>query len=140
MIAEVNAQRSTPWREDADSDNATAWYTNITTVRWETPKPAVPGSRFAFTARFLGRQLNYTYEVTDLVPGQRFAMRTAQGPFPMETLYSWADAPGGTTLMTLCNRGDPSGFSRLVRPFLASAIKRVNRKDLERLKSILEGH
>jgi uncharacterized membrane protein len=122
----------------SDPDNATAWYTNITAVQWETPKPASLGSRFAFTAQFLGRELNYTYEVTELVPDRRFVMRTAQGPFPMETTYTWDDAPNGSTLMTLRNSGEPSGFSRIVTPVLAIAMKRANRKDLAKLKSMLE--
>jgi len=65
-------------------------------------------------------------------------MRTSEGPFPMETTYLFDDAPGGGTRMTLRNRGEPSGFSRLGAPVLARAMRRANRKDLARLKEILE--
>jgi hypothetical protein len=67
-------------------------------------------------------------------------MRTAQGPFPMETTYTWGDAPAGATMMTLRNRGVASGFARIARPVLESAIRRANRQDLDRLKRILEQH
>lgn len=96
------------------------------------------GSRFTFTAQFLGRELTYTYEVTELVAGQRFVMRTAQGPFPMETTYTWQDGPDGATLMTLRNRGEPAGFFRIASPLLAVAMKRANNADLAKLKSLLE--
>lgn len=122
----------------ANPDNATAWYTNIKSVQWETLAPVTVGSRFTFTARFLGRELKYTYEVAELIPQRRFVMRTAQGPFPMETVYTWEDGPDDSTLMTLANRGEPAGFSRIVRPFLAKAMERTNRNDLSRLKSILK--
>ncbi|WP_204806630.1 SRPBCC family protein [Mycobacterium riyadhense] len=122
----------------ADPDNATVWYVNIKAVQWKTPKPMVVGSRFAFTASFLGRPLSYTYEVVDLEPGTRFVMRTAEGPFPMETTYLWADGPAGTTKMTLRNRGEPKGFSGIAAPVVAVAMKRANAKDLARLKSLLE--
>ena len=102
----------------ADPDNATAWYANIEGVEWETARPIVIGSRVAFVARFLGRRLSYTYEVRELVPGERLVMSTAEGPFPMETTYTWADARGGATRMTLRNRGEPAGFSKVAAPLM----------------------
>jgi hypothetical protein len=123
----------------ANPDNAPAWYVNIKTVEWKTPPPACVGSRIAFVAQFLGRRLAYTYEITELIAGERLVMRTAEGPFPMETTYTWETTAGGQTRMSLRNRGNPSGFSSLMAPFMAMAMRRANQKDLARLKEILEG-
>lgn len=122
----------------ADPDNATCWYKNITSVEWQTARPLAVGSRIAFVAEFLGRRVEYVYEVASLEPGHRLVMRTPAPPFPMETTYTWEDADGGGTLMTLENRGDPSGLSRLATPFIARSMRRSNRKDLGMLKEILE--
>ena len=122
----------------ADPDNAMAWYQNIKSVEWRSAKPAAVGSRMAFVARFLGRTIAYIYEVRESIPGERFVMSTVDGPFAMETTYSWRDEPGGGTRMTLRNRGEPSGFSGLAAPLMAGAMRRANGKDLTRLKSILE--
>ena len=121
-----------------DPDNAPAWYVNIKEVEWQTPRPAALGSRVAFVARFLGRRLAYTYEIEALDPGDRLVMRTSEGPFPMETTYAWSDTLSGGTRMTLRNRGAPRGFPRLASPLMAAAIRRANRKDLQRLKRLLE--
>jgi uncharacterized protein YndB with AHSA1/START domain len=122
----------------ADPDNVPKWYVNIKTVEWKTPRPMTVGSRVAFVAEFLGRRLAYTYEIVELVPSQRLVMRTADGPFPMETTYTWQALDHGRTRMTLRNRGNPAGFSNWVAPFMAFAMRRANRKDLSSLKRLLE--
>jgi len=122
----------------ADPDHATSWYANIESVDWETPRPARVGSRMRFVARFLGREIAYVYEVTEDVAGERFVMATTDGPMRMETTYEWEDAPSGGTSMRLRNRGEPAGFSSLLAPVMGPAVRRANRKDLERLKAILE--
>lgn len=121
-----------------DPSNAPDWYGNIESVEWETAPPATVGSRVAFVARFLGRRLAYTYELVDVVRHERLVMRTAQGPFPMETTYTWSQTADGGTHMTLRNRGEPAGFSRAVAPFMKPAMQRANRKDLANLRRILQ--
>ena len=121
----------------ANPDNAPTWYENITSAEWRSRPPLTAGSRVAFVAHFLGRQLAYTYDIVAYEPGERLVMRTAEGPFPMETTYTWMTVDGGTR-MTLRNSGTPAGFSRLLAPFVAMAMRRANRKDLAKLKQLLE--
>ena len=120
-----------------DPTNAPEWYANIHSVSWRTPPPMALASKMDFEARFLGRRLAYTYEVVDLEPGRRLVMRTADGPFPMETTYTWEDVAGGT-LMKLRNRGAPSGFAKVAAPVMARAMRSAMAKDLARLAQRLE--
>lgn len=121
----------------AEPENAPRWYVNIKSVEWRTAPPAKLGSKIAFVAHFLGRRMAYTYEIVEWKPGERLVMRTAEGPFPMETTYTWEPAAGGTR-MKLRNAGSPEGFSALVAPFMSMAMRRANRQDLTRLKQLLE--
>ena len=121
----------------SDPSNAPAWYAKISEVSWMTPPPLQVGTEVAFVARFLGRELRYTYRVVEHTPTS-LVMRTAEGPFPMETSYRYASTSEGHTRMTLRNRGNPSGWSRLVAPMMTMAMRRANRKDLAVLKKHLE--
>jgi uncharacterized membrane protein len=121
-----------------DPTNAPEWYVNIREVTWQTEPPVRVGSRMDFVAQFLGRRLAYTYEVVELVADERLVMRTADGPFPMETTYTWAPTGDGSTRMTLRNRGNPSGFAGLAAPLMERAMRRATTKDLSRLKQVLE--
>lgn len=129
-MAEVAAYASDP-------TNAPEWYVNIESATWKTPPPLAVGSVVGFAARFLGRRLEYDYTFVEVGP-ERLVMRMGQGPFPMETTYTWAPAGAGATRMSLRNRGEPSGFSKLMAPFMVPAMRRANRKDLAKLKAILE--
>ena len=135
---EIDRPRSEVASYAADPDNAPDWYENIKSVEWKTAKPLAVGSRILFVARFLGRELAYTYEVKEMAENELLVLSTTEGPFPMETTYGWEDAPSGETRMTLRNRGTPTGFSRLMSPIMAGAMRRANRKDLERLRLLLE--
>jgi Polyketide cyclase / dehydrase and lipid transport len=140
VVTEIEIERP---REDvsafaADPSNATAWYKNIKEVQWETAPPLAVGSRVRFRAQFLGRTLDYTYEVQEFEPGRSLVMATAQGPFPMRTAYSWDDIAPGATRMTLRNTGQPAGFVAVAAPIMARAMRMANEADLRRLKALLE--
>jgi uncharacterized membrane protein len=122
----------------ANPDNAPEWYVNIQSAEWKTEKPLSVGSQIAFKAQFLGRELVYVYEIVEYIAGEKMIMRTAQGPFPMETTYTWEAVDENTTQMTLRNRGNPTGFSKMAAPIMSAMMRKANKKDLDKLKNILE--
>jgi uncharacterized protein YndB with AHSA1/START domain len=123
-----------------DPDSAPEWYVNIKSADWKTPKPLVVGSKVAFVACFLGRKLAYTYEVVELIPREKLVMQTSEGPFPMETTYTWNEVDKNATRMTIRNKGIPTGFSKLMAPLMAFMMKKANLKDMRNIKRILESN
>jgi uncharacterized membrane protein len=121
-----------------EPDHAPEWYVNIRSAEWRTEKPLREGSRIAFKAKFLGRELAYVYEVKELVPGKKMVMQTADGPFPMETTYMFEAIDANRSKMKLRNRGEPSGFSKLFSPFMQMMMRKANKKDLQKIKEIIE--
>jgi uncharacterized membrane protein len=119
-------------------DHAPDWYVNIQSIEWKTPKPLKLGSQIAFKANFLGRELAYVYEIVEIMPEEKFVMKTANGPFPMETIYTWQAIDENQTRMTLQNKGKPNGFNKIMSLFMRPMMRRANMKDLKKIKAILE--
>ena len=122
----------------SNPDHAPEWYVNIDSASWKTDGSLQVGSQITFQAKFLGKILVYTYEVITFVPHERLVMKTAEGPFPMETTYTWTSVNDQQTKMTLRNTGRPSGFSKFMAPIMSVMVRKANKKDLVHLKKILE--
>jgi uncharacterized membrane protein len=145
MIVDVNSEIEIARpREDvaayaSDPDHVPDWHANIADVMWESPPPLAVGTRISFVTEILSQRLTYTYQVTELVQGELLVISTEEGPFPIETTYTWEEAPGGNTVMRLRNRGEPIGLGKKMSArLLARSIRRANEADLRRLKEILE--
>lgn len=130
-VEEVAAYATNP-------DNAPEWYVNIKSAEWRSPQPLAQGSLIAFKAKFMGRELAYVYEIIELVPNEQLVMRTTDGPFLMETTYTWTKISENETRMALRNRGEPTGFSKFFAPIMSMMMRKANKKDLRKLKEILE--
>jgi uncharacterized membrane protein len=130
-IEKVSSYASNP-------DHAPEWYVNIDSAEWLTDKTLSLDSQIAFKATFLGRELAYVYKIEEYIPGEKLVMKTANGPFPMKTTYTWEKLEQNRTKMTLRNQGEPSGFSKILTPFMSTLMKKANQKDLKKIKEILE--
>jgi hypothetical protein len=107
---------------------------------WTSEPIAHVGSRIAIVVELLGRKFEFTYEIVEFTPGEKLMMRSIEGPFPMETVYSFEETRDGHTRMTMRNHGEPAGVSKLMTPMIVTTMRHAGEKDLAKLKDILEGH
>ena len=90
----------------ADPANAPEWYRNIESATWQTAPPVQAGSRNRLRRPVPRPPAGVHLRGHRASTGPRLVMRTEQGPFPMETTYTWAAAGNDATTMTLRNRGE----------------------------------
>jgi uncharacterized protein YndB with AHSA1/START domain len=131
VTAEVRIARDvrTVWDYMTDPENEPEWIGGLKEARLVDDGPLKVGSRVERVAGFLGRRIEYVNEVTELEPPRRLDMRSVKAPFPMRITYT-LEGDGETTVRNHV-RG---GGVRLLSPF----VKRNIRRDLERLREILE--
>ena len=138
ITAEVTIDRK---REDVawfamDPENDPVWIGGIVEAKMVTEPPFGKGTRVARVAKFMGRRMEYTPEVTRYEPGKLLEMST-DVPFEMTIRYEFEDAGDGT-LARVRVQGEGSGFYRLAAPLLARVVKRNVSSDLRTLKRLLE--
>jgi len=124
----------------SDPANDTRWIAGLREARvldaGEEAAPIAVGTQVLRTASFLGRRMEYLYEV-DAFDEHQLAMRAVKAPFPMQTTYRW-EADGESTVATIDNSGDVRGAFALMRRLLVRSLRRNVGRDLERLRGILE--
>ena len=133
--AEVAAYATNP-------DHDPVWISGIVEAKMLTDPPLAQGSQVERVASFLGKRIQYILEVVDWEPGSRMGMHSIKGPFPMDVIYEFEEAPSEMvelgTLARIRVQGEASGFFKLASPVLAQAVKRSIGKDLKNLKKIME--
>lgn len=134
----IGAPRAKVAEYVVDPETAPEWYENITSAEWKSEKPLRVGSRIGFTANFLGKQMKYTYEVREFIPGEKLVMEAVDSPMAMQTTYLFADGGAGKTRFTLINCGKQSKYFGFLSPIMSIAMKKAMTKNLRDLKRIME--
>jgi hypothetical protein len=127
---EVRRDRDAVAAYMTDPANDPVWIGGVREARLLGSPPLGEGSRVARVARFMGRKVEYVTEVARLEPGRELDMRSVEGPFPMRITYTFEDRDGATLVR---NRVRGGGI-RIVAPL----VRRNIRRDLERLRDLLE--
>lgn len=137
-ILEVPYPLAKVWDFMSNPENATAWYKNIISSEWIEGNDTVrKGAKARFSAQFMGKRMDYVYEFSAVAPPVQLVMKTASGPFPMQTEYKLESTGMQSTRIELINEGEPRGFAFWLMPFMKMMMKAANKKDLLQLANCL---
>jgi uncharacterized membrane protein len=115
------------------------WLRGMVSCTWTTPPPVAVGSRYEQVARFLGKQIRTSFEVTEHEPGRLVTISSRQGSsFPLTVARLVEPAGEARCRVTETVHSDPSGFYRVAEPLLRLLVRRNIRRDYRGLKTLLE--
>jgi uncharacterized protein YndB with AHSA1/START domain len=95
------------------------------------------GTRIRETRRLMGREFKVVHEVTAYDPPHRFDVESVEGPIPLTIRHTLEPSGGGTHLEVVVE-AQPKGMLRFAAAGIAKTGEAELRRDVERLKEILE--
>jgi uncharacterized protein YndB with AHSA1/START domain len=99
--------------------------------------PLGEGTRIRETRRFVGREFRVVNEVTAYDPPHRFDVQSVEGPIPL-TISHTLEPSGGGTHLEVVGEAKPKGMLRFAAAGVAKSAEAEFRRDLEKLKELLE--
>ena len=109
----------------------------VTASRQTSPGPVGLGTTFTQQNRILGRRFTTEMRVVTYEPVRRFEYEATAGPIRFAGHYTFAPVAGGTRF-TSVDESTPPGGLRFLQPLLQPLAQRQIRRNLARLKAVLE--
>jgi uncharacterized membrane protein len=122
----------------ADFARNPEWQGGMRSATWTSEPPVRIGSTYEQVARFLGRDVETTFEVVGYEPGRSITIESRASSFPIRVTRAVEPLTETTSRVTAEVSGEPGRFFRLFGPFLARIAERSVRRDYRRLRDLLE--
>jgi uncharacterized protein YndB with AHSA1/START domain len=97
------------------------------------------GTTYHNTSSFNGRETELVYEVTELVPQQRFALRGENKTIVARDTMEFSETASGGSRVTYTADFTFKGLAKLVAPFLGGAFKKLGDEAEKGLRDNLGG-
>jgi len=139
MSVDIACPPAAVWTYLADAERNTEWLDNMQSCRWLTAPPVAAGSRYEQVARFLGKEVRTTFEVTELRDGELITISSLPGSsFPLTITRQLGPVDARRCRVTEIAGGDPAGFYRLAEPLMRPLVRRNIARAYAKLKLLLE--
>ena len=141
VVVELEIGRSAEvvWEYMENAEHNPEWLSNMRSARWTTEPPIAVGSRYEQMARFLGKDVRTSFEVTALEPGRSITISSLPGSsFPIRITREVEPLGPHRTRVRETAEGDSSGFYRVAEPLIRPLVRRNIVQAYRRLKQLLE--
>jgi uncharacterized membrane protein len=136
---EINRPQGVVWEYMENAEHNPEWLQNMQTASWTTEPPIRVGSRYDQVARFLGKEVRTSFEVTRLEAGRRITISSLPGSsFPLTITRELEPLGDEACRVAETAEGDAGGFYRLAEPLMRPLVRRNIKRAYERLKRLLE--
>jgi len=113
------------------------WDPGTTSARRLDDGPITTGSKFALTARFLGRESDLVYEIAEIDVPRRIVLRGENATVISTDEMTFEPLAGGETRVSYDAELSLKGPLRLFDPLLAIAFRRVGDRALDGMRATL---
>jgi uncharacterized protein YndB with AHSA1/START domain len=120
-----------------DFRQATQWQDGVSESSQTPDGPTQLGTRFSTVRTFLGQRIEATGEVTEFVPSQKCAFRSASGPMQFSMRQTFETA-GSETKVHLHVEIEGSGIFKVAEHALKNNLTKEFERQAQRLKNLLE--
>jgi uncharacterized membrane protein len=123
----------------ADASNNPTWQKGMQSCEWTSQPPIAVGSTYQQTARFMGRDILSTFEVTAHEPGRLIAIETIKSTFPIQVVRTVEPTGNESCRVSADITGGPErGVAKLVEPLIGRWAQKSVDRDYDRLVQLLE--
>jgi carbon monoxide dehydrogenase subunit G len=120
-----------------DIGKGTQWQASVTEAGKTSEGPLGVGATSREVRRFMGRQMESTFEVTEFEPDRKITFKSTSGPIAIRARYILEPAAGGTRLSIVVD-GELDGVFKLAEPMVVQSVKQQLDADFGTLKNLLE--
>jgi uncharacterized protein YndB with AHSA1/START domain len=141
VIVEIEISRPPVdvWEYLANAEHNPEWLSNMSSCRWTTDPPIRVGSMYDQHARFLGKDVRTSFEVSALEPERLITITSLPGSsFPLTITRKLDPVDPRRCLVTEIASGDVSGFYRVAEAPMRMMVRRNIARAYRKLKHLLE--
>lgn len=133
--ATIDASIEEVWEYLTKTERQAEWR-DIERAEELTDGPFSVGTQVRIVQKFMGREMDMTYEVTEVEEPTRLAGKTTAGPLDAKFEYKLR-SENGSTHLTVIGEGETGGLFKVAEGLFSNNLEKQLEQDLKKLKEVV---